>query len=121
MEDFILREIDRIGEMLALIARRLGLLDGDTPDYSIEDVKQEFNKVDLPFSVDTVLGKENPVLYLVNKVNISNQGLETLMDILFHSDIDEARKTSLLSDALTYLDSRGYYSFRLHSLEAPLL
>lgn len=28
MEDFILREIDRLGEMLMLIARRLGLLDG---------------------------------------------------------------------------------------------
>ena len=28
MEDFILREIDRLGEMLLLIARKLGLLDG---------------------------------------------------------------------------------------------
>ena len=27
MEDFILREIDRLGEMLLLIARKLGLLD----------------------------------------------------------------------------------------------
>ena len=32
MEDYILREIDRLGEMLLMIARRLGLLDGDTPD-----------------------------------------------------------------------------------------
>ena len=51
MEDYILREIDRLGEMLLMIARRLGLLDGDTPDYS-----------------------------------------------------------------LSYLDGKGYYSFRLHSL-----
>ena len=35
MEDFILREIDRLGEMLMLIARKLGLLDGNTPDYSL--------------------------------------------------------------------------------------
>ena len=33
MEDYILREIDRLGEMLLMIARRLGLLDGDTPDW----------------------------------------------------------------------------------------
>ena len=33
MEDFILREIDRLGEMLMLIARKLGLLDSDTPDF----------------------------------------------------------------------------------------
>ena len=32
MEDYILREIDRLGEMLLMIARRLGLLDGDTQD-----------------------------------------------------------------------------------------
>ena len=31
MEDYIIREIDRLGEMLLLIARKLGLLDGDTP------------------------------------------------------------------------------------------
>lgn len=42
MEDFILREIDRIGEMLMHIARRLGLLDGDEPDYSMADVPAEF-------------------------------------------------------------------------------
>ena len=44
MEDYIIREIDRLGEMLLLIARKLGLLDGDTPDYSLTDVKDEFSK-----------------------------------------------------------------------------
>lgn len=44
MEDYFLREIDRMGEMLMLIARKLGLLDGDTPDYSLTDVKEEFDK-----------------------------------------------------------------------------
>ena len=28
MDDFIIREIDRLGEMLLMIARKLGLLDG---------------------------------------------------------------------------------------------
>ncbi|MDY6418240.1 MAG: hypothetical protein SPK80_10080 [Bacteroidales bacterium] len=28
MEDFILKEIDKLGEMLRMIARKLGLLDG---------------------------------------------------------------------------------------------
>lgn len=44
MEDYFLREIDRMGEMLMLIARKPGLLDGDTPDYSLTDVKEEFDK-----------------------------------------------------------------------------
>ena len=118
MEDYILREIDRLGEMLLLIARRLGLLDGDTPDYSLSDVKEEFGKVGCPIDLDMVLQQENPVWYLVEKENLSDQGLETVMDILFHSDLDEDRKQALLSDALAYLDGKGYFSFRLNSLRS---
>ncbi len=116
MEDFILREIDRLGEMLLLIARKLGLLDGDTPDYTLADVKDEFDKESLPFDLDTVLQQENPVWYLVETEKLSDHALETFIDILFHSDLEEARKTALLDDALAYLDGKGYFSFRLHSL-----
>ena len=54
MEDYIIREIDRIGEMLMQIARRLGLLDGDAPDYTMSDVKDEFGKAGCPVDLDTV-------------------------------------------------------------------
>ena len=116
MEDFILREIDRLGEMLMLIARRLGLLDGDTPDYSLADVKDEFDKAACPIDLDAMLAQKNPVWYLVETEKISDHGLETFIEILFHSDLDEERKNALLDDALSYLDGKGYYSFRLHSL-----
>ena len=117
MEDFILREIDRLGEMLLLIARKLGLLDGDTPDYSLADVKDEFGMADCPIDLEMLLQQENPVRYLVEKEKISDHGLETMIDIIFHSDLDEDRKQALLSDALAYLDGKGYFSFRLHSLK----
>ena len=116
MEDFILREIDRLGEMLLLIARRLGLLDGDTADYSLTDVRDEFGKASLPFDLDAVLRQENPILYLVEECKLSDHGLETFIDILFHSNMAEDRKAALLKDALAYLDGKGYFSFRLHSL-----
>ena len=116
MEDFILREIDRIGEMLMHIARRLGLLDGDEPDYSMADVKEEFDKARCPIDLDMLLQLDNPVLYLVEEAKLTAHGLETMIDIIFHSDLDETRKQALLHDALEYLDGRGYYSFRLHSL-----
>lgn len=116
MEDYILREIDRLGEMVLMIARKLGLLDGDTPDYSLADVKDEFDKASLPFDLDAVLHQENPVWYLVENEKLSDHGLETFIDILFHSDLDEDKKAALLNDALAYLDSKGYFSFRLHSL-----
>ena len=41
MEDYILREIDRIGEMLKHIARRLGLLNDNPQDYSIEHLEND--------------------------------------------------------------------------------
>ena len=116
MEDFIIREIDRLGEMLLLIARKQGLLDSDTPDYSLTDVKDEFGKAGCPIDLDQLLQQENPVWYLVEKEKLSDHGLETIIDIIFHSDLDENKKQALLSDALAYLDGKGYFSFRLHSL-----
>ena len=118
MEDYIIREIDRLGEMLLLIARKLGLLDGDTPDYSLSDVKDEFGKAGCPIDLDALLQQENPVWYLVEEEKLSDRGLETMIDIIFHSDLDEDRKQALLNDALVYLDGKGYYSFRLHSLSS---
>ena len=70
MEDFIIREIDRLGEMLLMIARKLGLLDGDSPDYSLADVKDEFASAACPIDLDALLGQENPVWYLVERVKI---------------------------------------------------
>ena len=115
MEDYILREIDRIGEMLLLVARRLGLFLDDVPDYSVSEVKDAFDKTGLPFNLDSLLQQENPIRYLVETENMSDQGLETFIDILFHSDLEEDRKTALLNDALAYLDGKGYFSFKLHS------
>ena len=80
MEDYIIREIDRIGEMLMQIARRLGLLDGDAPDYSMSDVKDEFGKAGCPVDLVTVLQQEYPVWYLVEKEKLSVHGLETMID-----------------------------------------
>ena len=120
MEDFILREIDRLGEMLLLIARKLGLLDSDTPDYTLTDVKDEFDKAGCPIDIDSLLQQENPVWHLVEKEKLSDHGLETLIDIIFHSDVDDAVKAALLDDALAYLDGKGYFSFKLHSLRETL-
>ena len=116
MEDFILREIDRIGEMMLVVARKLGLLDGGTPNYTLENVKEEFGRVDFPYDLDAILQQENPVRYLALTENVSDQALEMFLEIIFHSDLAEARKKALLADALAYLDGKGYFSFKLHSL-----
>jgi hypothetical protein len=117
MEDYLIREIDRLGEMLLLIARKLGLLDGDTPNYSLTDVKEAFGEAACPIDLDRLLQQDNPVWYLVEKEKLSDHGLETMIDIIFHSDLDEARKTALLDDAIAYLDGKGNFSFKLHALK----
>lgn len=116
MEDYILREIDRIGEMLLKIARKMGLFLDDVPDYSISDVKVEFEKADCPIELDSLLKQEYPVQFLVTEKGLSDQALEVIVDLIFHSDAEESKKSSLLNDAISYLDSKGYYSFKLHSL-----
>ncbi|MBO7562735.1 MAG: hypothetical protein J6W86_07690 [Bacteroidales bacterium] len=115
MEDLLIREIDRIGEMMLKIAQRLGLFSKSLPNYTLDDIKAESEKIELPFSIEKVLEQDNPVLYLVEKEKISDNALETFVDILFHSDMEETRKNSILDDAVTYLDSKGNFSFRLHS------
>lgn len=118
MEDFILKEIDKLGEMLRMIARKLGVLNGNSPDYTLANVKEEFGKSSLPFDLDTVLQQNNPVWYLTQTAKFSDSALETFIEILFHSDLDEDKKAALLDDALAYLDGKGNFSFKLHSLSS---
>ena len=66
MEDYLIREIDKIGELLMHVARRLGLVGEESPKYSVEDVKAEFGKAGMPLALDAVLGQPNPVRYLVS-------------------------------------------------------
>lgn len=116
MEDYILREIDRIGELLQHVARKLGLLKDDVPSYSLTDVQTEFDNVEIPWTLDEVLAHDNPILYLVEEHNISEKGLELFVEILFHTDLDESRKQAILKDAISYLEGKGYFSFKLYSL-----
>ena len=117
MQDFILREIDRLGEMLALIAKRLGLMGGGTVDYTIADVKEEFSLEGFPVDLDEILRHENPVWFLVEEMKLSDQALESFIEILFHSDLEEAVKNGMLDAALAYFAGKGYFSFRLYGLK----
>ena len=116
MEDYILREINKIGEILRFIASKLGLHNGTVTELSIAEIKSEFTKTELTIDIEHVLVEKHPIKYLVEQEKISDNGLETFVDILFHSDIDNKKKVNILNDAIDFLDKKGYYSFRLHSL-----
>lgn len=75
----------------------------DVPDYSLAEVKEEFRKNGCPIDMDVLFQQEAPVRYLVEQEKLSDQGLETMVDIIFHSDLDDAKKEALLNDALASL------------------
>lgn len=116
MEDYIIREIDRIGELLLKVARKMGLFLDDVPKYTISDVKNEMEKLKMSLDIDAVLTQESPILYLVEREKVSDNGVEAFVELIYHSDLEESRKVAVLNEALHYLDGKGNYSFRLHSL-----
>lgn len=117
MEDYIIREIDRIGELLLKVARKMGLFLDDVPKYTISDVKDEMEKLKMSLDLDAVLTQESPIMYLVEKEKVSDNGIEAFVELIYHSDLEESRKVAVLNEALHYLDAKGNYSFRLHSLD----
>jgi len=116
MEDYLIREIDRIGELLLKVARKLGLFNDEVASYSVSDIKEEMNLLKLNLDMDAILAQDQLIPYLVEKERLSDSALEAFVEIMIHSDIDESKKAGLLEDAINYLDSKGYYSFRLNSL-----
>ena len=50
-------------------------------------------------------------------MKLSDQALESFIDILFHSDLDDAVKNGMLDAALAYFAGKGYFSFRLYGLK----
>ena len=53
----------------------------EVPAKKGKDVKDEFASAACPIDLDALLGQENPVWYLVERVKISDHGLETFIDI----------------------------------------
>lgn len=101
--------------MLALIAHRFGLSGGPGEAVPLDDVKREMSASGLGLDIDSVLKMDNPVLWLVEQAHFSDKALETFTDIIMHSDAAEEMKRSFLNDSISYLDSRGCFSFLLQS------
>lgn len=116
MEDYLIREIDKIGKLLQAIAQKLGLYGGAVEEIPQAAIQAELTVEDLSINLEEVLQQDNPICYLVEQTRLSDESIEVLVDLLFHSDLEEGRKQQLLKDALAYLDHKGYISFRLHAL-----
>lgn len=115
MEDYVKRQIDMIGQMLLALAKKLGFIDGNAVSYSMQSVQDEIVEKGFNMDIDRALAEEHPVAYLVESLQLSNEAIETFTEIVMNSDADNKIKQRLLNDAVNYLDSKGYFSFSLHS------
>ena len=123
MEDYILKEIDKIGLILQKIAIKLKIMDEnkDNAGCTMRDIKAACTEYGLNFDPAAVLSEKHPVSFLANTLHLSDEALELFVLTMLHSDIPEASKQRLLSDAITYLDSKDTYSFSLHSMMSQTL
>ena len=116
MEDYIIREIDRIGELLVGIACRLGLIKDVPAQCYADDITKELKSHNLDLDVGQVFRQGNPFLYLMETFKLTEKAVEAFAEIVCHTaDIEESKKKQFLQDATQYLDSIGYFSFFLHS------
>lgn len=116
MADYITREIDKIGQMLLLVAKKLGLFSQEIRDFSIDEVQMGLREHGMDIDLRSVITRENPVAFLVEQLKFSCQAVETFTELVMHSDVEEPVKRSFLEDAVGYLDHQGYFSFSLHSI-----
>jgi len=115
MEDYVKRQIDMIGQMLLALAKKLGLIDGDVANYTMQSVQGEIKQSGFNMDIERALSMEHPISYLVESLQLSNEAIETFTEIVMNSDADDEVKQRLLNDAIGYLDSKGHFSFSLHS------
>lgn len=116
MADILLREIDKIGELLLAAAYRLGLFKENPEGFSMKEVQNEFDRCGLDLKIDTVLESDTPLVILVEQMHLSEQSLETLCQLLYESDKDSVKVKKLISDVIGYLTTKQYFSFTLASI-----
>ena len=83
MEDYILREINRIGELIAALLDKIGLLKkSGAPELIRETAKTELDE-QLDLDIDTLLAGEDFIATLVGEYGFSDADLEKFAELLF--------------------------------------
>lgn len=117
MADYIQKQIDMIGQLVVALAIKIGLDfgGGGNKDLTLQEVKEAAKECDFNYDIDEILSQYNPVVYMTETLEFSDDALETFVEIILNTDVPEGQKKQLLTDALNYLDGKGNFSFRLHS------
>ena len=120
MEDYIKREIDKIGKMLTAILQKIGILRETESDDLVNVAKLELVE-GLNLDIDELLKKEDFIEILTGEYNFNNDNLEKFADLLFDfieasDDTDERQNlTVCIINIYKYLDENtNTISFHRH-------
>ena len=95
MEDYILREINRIGELIAALLDKIGLLKkSGAPELIRETAKTELAE-QLDLDIDTLLAGEDFIATLVGEYGFSDADLEKFAEL--YSYLDEKKAPASLN------------------------
>lgn len=114
--DVILREINKIGELILAIATRLGLFKDSPEGFDIDDIQRELDKSGIALRLDELLDSDAPLVMLVDQLQMSHTSLELLCQMLYESDRDSVKVKRLISEVIDYQRRDGYFSFILASI-----
>ena len=120
MEDYIRREIDKIGKMLAAILQKIGILRETKSDDLVNVAKLELVE-GLNLDIDELLKKEDFIEILIDEYNFNYDNLEKFADLLFDfieatDDTDERQSLArCIINIYKYLDENtNTISFHRH-------
>ena len=116
MEDYLIREIDKIGEMLALIASKLGL---GTFAFQSDALAGQLNSEmvqGLDIDIYELLAKDNPLEYLVSERGFNDRNLESLAMMMYQAIPASDALDAFIKNTAEYLNHKGVFSFAMHSI-----
>lgn len=112
MEDYILREIDKIGALLAGLLRKAGLLKAsDTPQTVRQAARTELLE-QLDLDVDTLLTHEDFIRELTDRYGFTEEHLDRFAELLFdfvaasEDRPERLRLAAAIGAIYSYLDRR---------------
>ncbi|MEG0789243.1 MAG: hypothetical protein RSB23_06675 [Alistipes sp.] len=100
MEDYILREIDKIGKVIEAILFRIGILKKSNNDETLYETTKVELLERLDLDIDTLLENENFTDILIEKYGFSNNNLEKFAELLYdfvNTSQDQTERMKLVS------------------------
>ncbi|WP_295936908.1 hypothetical protein [uncultured Alistipes sp.] len=112
MEDYILREINKIGELIAALLGKIGLLKRSGAAEAIRETARTELLDTLDLDIDALLANDDFIAVLTDEHKFSEENLERFAELLFDltaasSDRDERiRLAAGIGAIYSYLDAK---------------